>query len=91
MLSACARFACAVWSTFWALVGSSFATTCPTFTFCPTATSTAVSVPLVPNPTEAELATPTLPDALTLDWTIPRLTVAVRCALALEAGVLRKP
>lgn len=67
------------------------ASTCPAFTLSPTFTSTLVSLPLVVKPTAAELATPTLPEALTLDWTIPRATVAVRWALPLADEPSRKP
>jgi hypothetical protein len=52
---------------------------------------TAVSVPLVPKPTEAEVAAETLPDALTLDCTVPRATVVVRCAPALVVELLANP
>jgi hypothetical protein len=36
-------------------------------------------VPLVPKFADADVATETLPDALTLDCTVPTVTVAVRC------------
>jgi hypothetical protein len=67
VLSAWARFACADSSAFCALVGSIFPSTCPTLTWEPTATSTAVSVPLVAKFADAEFTTPTFPEALTLD------------------------
>lgn len=60
------------------------ASTCPAFTWAPTVVSTAVSVPLVAKPTDAVSATPTFPDALTLAWTIPRVTIAVRWPAELE-------
>jgi hypothetical protein len=56
----------------------------------PTATWTAVKVPLVAKFADAVRATPTLPDALTLDCTVPRATVAVRCAPVLAAEPLLK-
>jgi len=74
-----------------ALRESIFASTCPTFTWSPTATSTAVNVPLVAKFADADLATPTLPDALTLDCTVPRTTVAVRWDPAADEELLRKP
>ena len=67
MLSAPARLASADCSVVCALLGSIFASTWPALTCAPTWTSTAVRVPLVPKLAEAELATPTLPEALTLD------------------------
>ncbi|HUY72664.1 MAG TPA: hypothetical protein VMV08_10505 [Gaiellaceae bacterium] len=67
VLCATARLAWADWSVFCALVGSIFASTWPALTWAPTATSTAVSVPPVPKLADAVLATPTLPEALTLD------------------------
>jgi len=90
-LSACARFACAESKVFCALVGSTVASIWPALTWSPAATSTAVSVPLVPKLTDAELATPTLPDALTLDCTMPRVTVAVRCEALVEGELLKNP
>ncbi|HUK44331.1 MAG TPA: hypothetical protein VLV28_03475 [Gaiellaceae bacterium] len=50
-----------------------------------------MSVPLVVKLADAEVATPTLPDALTLDWTVPYATVAVRWAALLEDEDPRKP
>jgi len=72
-------------------VGSTFASTCPTLTCSPSETSSEHSVPLVAKPALAELATPTFPEALTLDWTIPRVTVAVRCEPVLDEELSRKP
>ncbi len=60
-----------------ASVGSRVPSTCPAVTFCPAVTSTAASVPLTAKLTEAEVAALTLPDADTLDCTVPRVTVTV--------------
>ena len=54
-------------------------------------TSTAVNVPLVAKSADAEVATPTFPDALTLDCTVPRATVAVRCTEAPLEEVAENP
>jgi len=54
-------------------------------------TSTACNVPLVAKFAAADVATPTFPDALTLDCTVPRATVAVRCDPAADEELLRKP
>ena len=61
----------------WASVGSRVPRTCPAVTFWPAVTSTAVRVPLVPKLTESDAAALTLPDADTLDCTVPRWTVTV--------------
>jgi hypothetical protein len=45
----------------------------------------------VPKSADAEVATLTFPDALTLDWTVPYATVAVRCAAELDAVPPRNP
>ena len=83
--------ACEDSSEAWAVVGSSLASTCPARTWSPTAILTALSVPLVPKSADAEVATLTFPDALTLDWTVPYATVAVRCAAELDAVPPRNP
>ena len=90
MLSACARLACEASSVASAEVGSSFAITWPARTLSPTATSTDASVPLVVKFAEAETATLTLPEALTLDWTVPRATVAVRWVALFDEEVPKK-
>jgi hypothetical protein len=53
----------------------------PTVTLSPTATSTAVSVPLAEKLNDVDVAELTLPDAVSTAWTVPRSTVAVRIAL----------
>ena len=90
-LSACASVACEASSEASAVVGSSFAITWPARTWSPTATYTSLSVPLVPKSAEADVATLTFPDALTLDWTVPYATVAVRCAAELDVVPPRNP
>jgi hypothetical protein len=89
-VSAWARFAWADLSVFSAEVGSILAMSWPALTCWPTTTSTAVSVPLVPKAAVADSATPTLPEALTLACTVPRVTVAVRCEPALVVELPRK-
>ncbi len=91
VLSACARFASAVCSASRALRASTFAKTWPTLTCSPTLTSTAVSVPLAGKFVSAELATLTLPDALTLACTVPLLTVAVSLVAGLAEALPKKP
>jgi hypothetical protein len=88
-LSAWARFACAAASEVSAVVGSIVARICPDVTWSPTLTFTAVTVPLVPKSAEAEFVADTLPDAVTLDCTVPVVTVAVRWVpvLAIEPPV----
>ena len=71
-----------------AVVGSIVPSTWPVFTRSPTATFTEVTVPLVPKSTEAEFAAETFPEALTLDCTVPRATVAVRCVPVLADELL---
>jgi hypothetical protein len=89
-LRAVARFASAAISVLRALVGSIFASACPTLTCCPAATYTAVIVPLVAKLADADFATETFPEALTLDCTIPRFTVAVsRDAAAFDAPAVK--
>jgi hypothetical protein len=61
-----------------ACVASTVASTCPARTLSPTATRTEVSVPLAVKLADALEADVTLPDADTLDWMVPRVTVAVR-------------
>ncbi len=78
VLSAIARLALADASVLRALVGSIFASACPALTCSPADTYTAVIVPLVAKFVDADCATATFPDALTLDSTVPRFTVAVR-------------
>ena len=63
-----------------ASVASIVAMTWPFTTRSPTATRTEVSVPLVVNPTDAVSAEEMFPEPATLDSTVPRVTVAVRCA-----------
>ncbi len=58
-------------------MGSRVPSVWPAVTFCPSVTSTAVKVPLVWKLTESEVAALTLPEADTLDCTVPRWTVAV--------------
>ena len=48
-------------------------------------------MPLVPKSTEAEFVAETLPDALTLDCTVPIVTVAVRWAPLLAAPLPVEP
>ncbi len=91
VLSACARLAWADWRASRALVGSIFASSWPTLTCFPTAASSAVSVPVVPKLALAAVATLTLPEALTLDWMIPRETVAVRWTPVAADELPRKP
>jgi hypothetical protein len=77
-LRAVARLALADASVLRALVGSIVAIAWPARTCSPGTTSTAVIVPLVAKFADADCATATLPEALTLESTVPRLTVAVR-------------
>jgi len=91
VLRACARFASACCRVLSAEVGSIFARTCPALTLSPTATFSAVNVPLVVKPADAEVATLTLPLALTLDCTVPSATVAVRCDPAELDEPLKNP
>ena len=91
VLLACARFARAVVRAFCAFVGSSLASTWPALTESPTFASTAVSVPLVPKSADAEPEALTFPEALTLDCTSPRATVAVRSTPALGEELSRNP
>ena len=73
-------------------MGSIFASPWPAFTASPTLALTAVNVPLVTKPTDAVLDALTFPEAVTLDWTIPRPTVAVRCTPVLaDELLLKKP
>jgi hypothetical protein len=74
-----------------AAVGSSRASTWPAFTWSPTFTYTALSVPLAPKSADADVATPTFPDALTLDCTVPTATVAVRRAPRPDDEPPKKP
>ena len=91
VLSACWRLASACCSVLPADVGSIFASTCPAFTLSPTATSRDVNAPLVVKSADADVATPTLPLALTLDWTVPSVTVAVRWEPAADDEPLKNP
>ena len=50
-------------------------------TLSPTATSTAVSVPLVEKSSAVDVTELRLPDAVSTAWTVPRWTVAVRVEL----------
>jgi hypothetical protein len=50
-----------------------------------------VTVPLVEKFSDADSAALTLPDALTLDCTVPSATVDVRCAALLAVEVLKNP
>jgi len=70
-----------------AVVGSSVASTCPARTWSPTATSTAVTVPLAVKFSLASVAGLMLPEAVTLSWTMPRCTVTVR-TMPVEAEVV---
>jgi hypothetical protein len=72
-------------SAVWAELGSIFARTSPADTVSPTVTSTAVSVPVVAKSSDVVVAELTFPDAVTLAWTVPRPTVAVRVVLAVAA------
>jgi hypothetical protein len=72
------RFARSDASVALAWVASILAITRPLRTRSPTATVSAVSVPLVANVGDAEVAAETLPEADTLDSTVPRVTVTVR-------------
>jgi hypothetical protein len=56
----------------------------------PTATSTAVKVPLVEKFSEVVLAELMFPDAVTLDCTVPRATVAVSVVATAAGGALAK-
>ena len=91
VLSAIARLALADASVLRALVGSIFASACPARTCWPADTWTAVIVPLVAKFVDADCATATFPDALTLDSTVPRFTVAVRRDPAALDELLVKP
>ena len=59
--------------------------TWPAVTFDPTETVSDVSVPLVPNVGDAVSPAEMLPDAETLDSTVPRATVTVRATPLAEA------
>jgi hypothetical protein len=50
-----------------------------------------VSVPLEVKSTDDEVPTLTLPEAVTLDCTVPRATVAVRCTAVPDEDVPRNP
>jgi hypothetical protein len=54
--------------------------TWPAVTFWPTATSTALSVPLAPKSMSSTVLGATVPEAVTVDCTVPVVTVAVRVA-----------
>jgi hypothetical protein len=83
---AAASAASALTSAVSAAVGSIFAMTCPALSCSPTETSTAVSVPLVGKLADAVLAEPMLPVDVSVAWTVPLVTVAVRVApVAAEA------
>ena len=88
LYSADDSWSCAAVSAVWAELGSILASTSPTETVSPIATSTAVSVPLVAKSSDVVVAELTLPDAVTLAWTVPRCTVAVRVTPALRAAML---
>ena len=71
-----------------ACVASSLAMTWPLLTCEPTLTVSAVSVPLVPNAGDDVCVAETLPEAETLDCTVPREAVTVRAMpLADDDGV----
>jgi hypothetical protein len=91
VLWACSRLASADWSAVCAGTGSILASTCPDLALSPAATSTAVSVPLAAKFTDDDVATLTFPDAVTLDCTVPRATVAVRCTAAPDDEAPRNP
>jgi len=91
VLWAWARFAWAEASVACAVDGSTFASTSPAVTRSPTATSTSLNVPLVPKSAADELATLTFPEAVTLDCTVPRATVAVRWIPAFDVELSRNP
>ncbi len=81
---AVARFARAEARLVAASVVSIVASTWPFTTRSPTATRTEVSVPLDVNPTDDVAAEEMFPEPATLDSTVPRVTVAVRCVPAAE-------
>jgi hypothetical protein len=56
-------------------------------TVCPAVTSTAVSVPPVCEVDESDVAALTLPEADTLDCTVPRSTVTVRAVAEADDDV----
>ena len=68
-------------------MGSRVPSVWPAVTFCPSVTSTAVKVPLVWKLTESEVAALTLPEAETLDCTVPRCTVTVLAVEGLAEDV----
>ena len=66
----------------WACVALIVASCSPVVTLSPTATFTAVSVPLVEKLSDVVDAELTLAEAVSVDWIVPRATVAVRVAAA---------
>ena len=87
VVSSLAKLACAEASVAFASVALMRPSTWPFVTLEPTATVSDVSVPLVPNEGDAVWPAEMLPEADTLDCTVPRVTVTVRATPLAEADV----
>jgi len=78
----------------WACVALIVASCSPLVTLSPTATLTAVSMPLVEKLSDVVEAELTLAEAVSVDWIVPRATVAVRvtaAGVALLANTASRP